>query len=258
MHAEASVIFDFEAAPKETVEECNLCGTVGGFLHEGFWDRYGFPQQCVRCPNCDLVFLSPRLTKEAYRDFYERAYRPLVSAYHGREITPGTLWLDQSHYAQKLGRFLLQRITSCRRVLDVGGSTGTVGKFIASAYRAVPTILDPNAKELAYADECEAILSPVESWDPKGRTWDLILLCQTVDHLTDIAGTLRKLRGCLAPGGHLFVDILDYDQTREIKVDHQFNLTRDTMEAYLAMTGWRPVLNADTANKHVAYLCEGV
>ena len=36
------------------------------------------------------------------------------------------------------------------------------------------------------------------------------MLCQTVDHLLDVAGTLRRVRELLTDDGVLFVDIVDF------------------------------------------------
>lgn len=242
---------------------CNLCGATEGFYREGFYDRYGFDQKCSRCLNCSLVFLNPRMTKGAYAEFYRTTYRPLVSAFHGWEINAQTIQVEQRVYAQALEHFLRaskafqwrngSHLRGVRTILDVGGSTGVVARHMARLFVAKATVLDPAPEELAQAKDLEVLPGFVEDYAFPAGAYDLALLCQTVDHLLDINGTLRKLHNC---SRFLFVDIVDYDRTREIKVDHPFNLTRETMEAFLSMTSWQIRHRADTANDHVAYLCE--
>src|SRR5687767_3369662 len=89
-----SLRFDYAAAAKESVPECNLCGSAHT-IEVARRDRYGFPAVLRVCARCGLGFLSPRLTASEYADFYERVYRPLVSAYHGRTIDSTTVQAEQ-------------------------------------------------------------------------------------------------------------------------------------------------------------------
>jgi SAM-dependent methyltransferase len=77
------------------------------------------------------------------------------------------------------------------------------------------------------------------------RRFDLILLCQTIDHLLDVRATLAAMRAWLAPGGVAFIDIIDVDLEAErlgaiervVKLDHAYYLTRETSHAYFASVG---------------------
>src|SRR6478672_8137131 len=77
--------YDYRARPKRQVEHCNLCGE-GIFVTLVHVDRYGYPATAQACRACGLSFLNPVMTGEAYGEFYQGVYRPLVSAYHGRLI----------------------------------------------------------------------------------------------------------------------------------------------------------------------------
>jgi hypothetical protein len=86
-----------------------------------------------------------------------------------------------------------------------------------------------------------------------------------VDHLLDVAGTLKKLRSVIAADGLLVIDIVDFRHAylknwsveAALKIDHPFSLTEDTMEALLARTGYEPIRKAYSADKHlVAYVCQ--
>ena len=56
----------------------------------------------------------------------------------------------------------------------------------------------------------ETITGLVEEHDFGSRRFDLVIICQTVDHLLDVGGTLRRVRELLSPTGLLFVDIVDF------------------------------------------------
>ena len=85
----AALEYDYSAQPKQTLTSCNLCGATE-FVILAHRDRYGYPAQAHACRTCGLVFLNPRMTAEAYGRFYNGVYRPLVSAFQGRQIDART------------------------------------------------------------------------------------------------------------------------------------------------------------------------
>jgi hypothetical protein len=242
-----SVGYDYEAAAKESIRECNLCGS-SQTSEVARRDRYGFEAVLRLCDRCGLGFLSPRLTRAEYGRFYEGVYRPLVSAHHGRRIDSNTVQVEQRAYAAELVGFLRSLLDPApRSVIDVGGSTGVVGGTLGESFGAKVTVLDPAPAELAVAEAngMETIAGFVEEFSPGRRTWELVLLCQTIDHLLDVRGALVSLAGMIAPGGHAFVDVLDVGLASRrsgsiegaVKIDHPFYLTRETARAYFDKTG---------------------
>src|SRR5262245_14310941 len=197
----AAVGYAYAVHDFELVEACNLCGSTE-FETLAERDRYGYPATFRICRRCGLGFLSPRLTAAEYGAFYERVYRPLVSAYHGRRIDAETVQVDQRGYAQELVALLRQTLPrSPATVLDVGGSTGIVAAAVRDAFGTQATVLDPAPDELAVAaaDGMETIAGFAEDFEPSSlgmsdRRWDLVLLCQTIDHLLDVRATLASLR----------------------------------------------------------------
>jgi len=248
----------------EHVLTCNLCGGTS-LVETARRDRYGYPATYRVCASCGLGFLSPRLTAAEYADFYARIYRPLVSAYHDRRIDAQTLQTEQRAYAAQLVELLRTALPEApRTVLDVGGSTGVVADAVRSAFGALATVLDPAPDELARAADAgmETVAGFAEDADLGGRTFDLVLLCQTIDHLLDVAATLRSLRRWVAPHGHAFVDVLDVDLMLRrggsietaVKVDHPFYLTRATALGYFAQVGLAPVAERLSDDGHWGFV----
>ena len=243
---------------------CNLCGGTR-LVEVARRDRYGYAQPFLVCARCGLGFLSPRLTAEEYGRFYESVYRPLVSAYHGRLIDAETVQAEQGDYARELAAYLEAAIPgSPQTVLDVGGSTGVVAAPIRDAFGASVTVLDPAPDELAVAAAAgmETIAGFAETADLGGRTFDLVLLCQTIDHLLDVRATLAALRAAVAEPGHVFVDVLDvlFMARRRgsiegaVKVDHPYYLTRATALAYFAQAGLAPVSERLSGDGHWGFV----
>lgn len=256
--------YDVAAREREAVTLCNLCGSTH-HVEVSRVDRYGYPQPLRVCARCGLGFLSPRLTAAEYADFYERVYRPLVSAYHGRLIDAETVQDEQREYAVEVVEFLRESLPSPpATVLDVGGSTGIVAGAVRDAFGSAATVLDPAPDELAVAEAAgmETIAGFAEDVDYGGRTFDLVLLCQTIDHLLDVGATLAAIRRALAPGGHAFVDVLDVGfMTRRrgsiegaVKVDHPYYLTRATALAYFRQAGLEPAAERMSHDGHWGFL----
>lgn len=261
----AALGYDYGRQATHWPSACNLCGARGRAVEAAERDRYGYPASFVVCQRCGLGYLCPRLSATQYTHFYSEIYRPLVSAYHGRRIDAETVQLDQRDYATGLAAFLLPLLPSTpRTILDVGGSTGVVSRILAAHLPARVTVLDPAPDELAVARAAgmETIAGLVEDFDPGERRWDLVLLCQTIDHLLDVRGTLAALRQMMAEGGRAFVDIVDVDVLlrrtgsikRVIKIDHPYYLTRPTAVALFALTGFTIVAERLTHDGHRGFV----
>ena len=262
----AALGFDYDAQPKARVKECNLCGGSGfvGLTHR---DRYGYGAQAVCCTSCGLVFLDPVMTEDAYGRFYQSTYRPLVSAYHGYLIDAQTIQEEQRAYAVERGD-LLDSVFAGRdynTLLDIGGSTGVVAHAFATRFNLRATVVDPAPLETAQAQALglETIEGLVERIDLGDRCFDVVMLCQTVDHLLDISETLGRVRELLAPEGTLFLDIVDFRAAylrswsieEAVKIDHPYYLTEATAAAYLRRAGFE-VIRTDYAadHLHVSYI----
>jgi SAM-dependent methyltransferase len=263
----AALEYDFGAQPRERLAQCNLCGgsRLVTVTHR---DRYGYPAPAAACTRCGLVFLNPRMTAAAYSRFYDGVYRPLVSAFHGRLIDAKSIQDEQRAYAVDRAEMIrpFLRGAGLQSMLDIGGSTGVVAGHFAQEFGLAGTLIDPAPLEVeeARAFGLETITGLVEEHDFGSRRFDLVIICQTVDHLLDVSGTLRRVRDLLTERGQLFVDIVDFraaylrnwsveDAT---KIDHPYYLTQNTMEAYLRRAGFS-VAAVDYAadHLHVSYLC---
>lgn len=262
----AALGYDYASQPHEAVTACNLCG-ASMFVVLSHRDRYGYAAQAHACGRCGLVFLNPRLTPHAYGRFYDGVYRPLVSAFHGRLIDAQTIQAEQREYAVERAELLRPFMGGAlKTMLDIGGSTGVVAHHLAREFGLRGTLIDPAPLEVEQARHLglETITGLVEEHDFAGTRFDAVVICQTVDHLLDVRGTLSRVRQLLTAGGILFVDIVDFRAAYlrnwsiedAVKIDHPYYLTDATMRAYLQVTGFE-VVRMDYAadHLHVSYIC---
>ena len=263
----AALGYAYGSQPKEAVTACNLCGG-SVFVVLTHRDRYGFPAEAHACTRCGLVFLNPRMTADAYGRFYDGVYRPLVSAFHGRLIDARTIQAEQRDYAAERAAFVQPFVAGrgLTSMLDIGGSTGVVAHHFAREFGLQGTLIDPAPLEVEQARHfgLETITGLVERHDFDGRRFDMVIVCQTVDHLLDVRGTLARVRQLLTEQGLLFIDIVDFRAAylrnasveAAVKIDHPYYLTEATMTAYLAAAGFE-IARADYAadHLHVGYVC---
>lgn len=257
----AAVDYSYAAQPKHAVTTCNLCGGRERITLTRR-DRYGYPAEAHGCRRCGLVFLNPVMTAEAYASFYARTYRPLVSAYHGRRIDAQTIQMEQREYAVELGNFVAPFLEgrSVKRMLDIGGSTGVVAHAWARRFGLEATVLDPAPLETAEAQALglETIEGLVERHDFGARRFDVVVLCQTIDHLLDVGGTLSRVRELIADDGLLFLDIVDFRAAyrrhwsveEAVKVDHPYYFVEFTAATFLARAGFE-ILRSNRAADHL-------
>lgn len=263
----AALDYDYAKRPKLTHTACNLCGGAQ-LATVARRDRYGYPATADGCRRCGLVFLNPMMTADAYAEFYRDVYRPLVSAYHGRLIDAETIQAEQREYAAERAEQLAPHLAArdARSLLDVGGSTGVVAHHLMGRFDLAATVIDPAPLEIDVARRLglRTVTGFVEDCDPGAERYDVITLCQTVDHLLDVALTLARIRSLLSDAGIFFVDIVDFREAcrrggsveSAVKIDHPYSLTEATLPAYLGRAGFE-ILAAERAGDglHVGYVC---
>jgi 2-polyprenyl-3-methyl-5-hydroxy-6-metoxy-1,4-benzoquinol methylase len=263
----AALGYDYAAQPSEAVAACNLCGATS-FVVLTHHDRYGYAAAAHACERCGLVFLNPRMTAGAYERFYDGVYRPLVSAFHGRRIDAGSIQAEQRQYALERAEFIRPFVQGRRlhTMLDIGGSTGVVAAHFAGEFDLHVTLIDPAPLEIDEARRLgvDTITGLVEHHDFGDRRFDIVIICQTVDHLLDVAGTLARVRRLLDDRGLLFIDIVDFRAAclrnwsveDAVKIDHPYYLTQQTMTSYLRRSGFEVLRTSFAADHlHVSYIC---
>lgn len=250
----------YEQAPKEAVSSCNLCGghVVRPWKQK---DRYGLNAPSVQCKACGLIFLSYRMTPQAYAEFYRDGhYRKLLGKYLQKPVTLQSIESDQTRYAERISEALAQFMDPYRGglLLDIGGSAGVVADRMAHDYNLDASVIEPSESEAGRAQDkgLTVYTMPTEQFSPNGTRYDVALLCRSVDHLLDIKGDLKRIRGWVRPGGLFFVDFV---ADPAIKIDHPYYLTLKTMGQYLIETGflikkWSPWLDS----RHISVVAEAV
>ncbi|MFN3324258.1 MAG: class I SAM-dependent methyltransferase [Bryobacteraceae bacterium] len=244
---------------------CNVCGSLENAVVSA-QDRYGLPLRTAICLNCGLIYLMDRFTDEGYSQFYEQGeYRNLLTLFSGAARDIAQIDADQHAYAKQLIRFLDGFICRgrARKLLDVGGSAGRIALALRNHFQMSAMVIDPAAKEIeaARAVGLKAVVGSIETWGTDDK-FDLILLCRSIEHLSDLTYSLRKIHALLEPGGLFYCDILDFIGLVRVtgpaetvtKVDHCFWLTQESAPAIFRSVGFEIVSCNMAFRQPVGYL----
>ena len=172
---------------------CMLCGRED---EEPLFTKDGF--QIVRCRGCGLVYVNPRLTVDA-----------LAALYHGQAISPTAYYVrterqDEKSFAARLR--LLERHHPPGSLLDLGCGTGAFSA-VARARGWQTTGLDVNAQSIARCHQrgLDAICDVFPSRALAGRSFDVIVMNDFIEHLPDSGAALSAAAELLGPSGVLFI-----------------------------------------------------
>ncbi len=221
--------YDYAARATRDVVTCNVCRQKNTYPIAQM-DRYGFAVTCLECKNCQTAWLTPRMSPADYQDFYSHWYRPLLSAWYGKEFSAESIETDQTLYARivcdSLSKWIIQK--NGGSLLDVGGSTGIMAQALADMFQLVPTVLDPCEAELARAKQrgFATIHGQIESTGIFEK-FDVITMMQTIEHLSDPRAVMLKLKCLLNPGGIIIFDCNQWQMQKTakpiemfVKIDH--------------------------------------
>lgn len=182
------------ATPVEYVMEsgsavCTLCGDPMRKL----WPSDG--HYYFSCPSCQLVRVAPVPTREALKDYYDRAYE-----------------VDREGYRRNLRRYgrrdleLLESLSGKGRMLEVGCSWG----YFLEAARGCGwqvqglELSNPAAKWAKERLGLEVGCGTIEAFPLREETvFDVVVAWHVIEHVQDPMSFLRIARDRLRPGGLL-------------------------------------------------------
>ncbi|MCH7564189.1 MAG: class I SAM-dependent methyltransferase [Gemmatimonadetes bacterium] len=244
------------SAAEQEIVDCNLCGSD---RHRPLYIIQG--SQVVRCTNCGLVFLNPRLVPSRLTAIYES------EGYYRRSQTeegPPRGYADYLSLRDHL-RFVADEVLrplkgmTPGKVLDVGCSMGIVlDRFREHGWQPYGVDVSPYATDHARRELGITVFTgTVEQVDLPSESLDLITMLLTVEHLSDPKSVLRDLNNVLKPGGVLVVGTHDIEgfwprivgpRWRHFEMpEHVYLFSRRTLTRMLAEVGLETFRVTETA-----------
>ena len=205
----------------------------------------------VVCRRCGLVYMNPRPTAEAYRQFHVedflRERHGLVSA---EQVAPKVKGSDLKMKSEVAG-FMAGNLKPDARVLDVGCGFGTLLHILKSKYHAqVQGIelarVDVEAAKAFYGLELFAGSLKEFFLKYPDQKFDCIVLHHTFEHMSEPRVELKTMRGMLAPRGILYIgvpNVMNLKKRPEIffQMGHPYSYSPCTLQKILSLEGFEIV-----------------
>jgi SAM-dependent methyltransferase len=181
---------------------CCVCRSDAGsvqFTKDGF--------RFVRCDECGLLYVNPRLNDEETRKLYSEGGRGHFQFHHF--YLPSAAYRQQKLYPRRLDA-IEARLQGVGRLLDVGSSTG---HFLQCAQGRGWECHGVELAEYAarYAQDVLGLASVrcvdllTCTVDDFGGPVDAVTLWDVIEHVTDPEALMAKVLGLLRPGGMVFL-----------------------------------------------------
>jgi len=233
---------------RECVSECNVCGSPKNVIIAER-DRYGLPLRTALCAGCGLIYLVDRLSAAGYATFYQAGiYRDISSEFLGVRHSIAQIQSNQADYARRLVATLrgFLQVRPGASLIDIGGSAGVVALEFKREFGMRPVVLEPSDEEAAAARRAgvETVNGSIEDWSAE-KKFDVVLLCRSIEHFSDLKTALTNIRRLLAPDGLFYCDIADFMELCRLtgapeavaKIDHCYWLSHDTAPAIFSSAG---------------------
>lgn len=177
--------------------------------------RAVFGNVCLHsCNRCGLVQVVPPPASEALTAYYISDYRS--GGYHGSDVADVSQFpKDNLFYfnrGQSIADLLLPYVQKENpQILDIGAGYGHILYALGQRYP------DSTRMAIEFSDVCarhlkslgvEVFTKPVEEVLPRmERRFDLVVMSHVLEHLLDPRRVLQLIKGSLAPGGTLYVEV---------------------------------------------------
>lgn len=243
---------------------CDLCGSsdsktlyekTNHWVNMGSWvirdsDNTVIHNTNVYCQNCGLIYINPRMSDEELAKFYEEDYRKTESGTElKQDISDQEIYLGvyNALYAKK---FVAKHLT-CEegaKALDIGCHTGSLLAQLRKLGFA-PYGIEPDSRAVFYPNKLYGLTDifngPIEAYDNSFGEFDLITICDCLEHVTSVTKVLQKLRSMLKPDGRLMIAIPAWEYpsvsvSAFLSSAHTYTFSPETITAYLHKTGFVP------------------
>ena len=212
-------------------------------------DRYGLYLPVVICQNCGLVQVNPRLTQEAYDQFYKIEYQKLNKGrvdigdwFFQFEYLRGKRIYD--YFAKTLGQEIANLF-----VVEVGcGLGGILQLFREKGNEVYGVDLDPQVVELGrtnYALNIE--IGTLDKVVKLGKSPDIVIYAHVLEHILDPVAELMKLKTCMANASLAYIEVpgimdkgnyQDFDFHRFLQLPHVYYFSLTTLKNILRKAGY--------------------
>lgn len=202
----------------------------------------------VRCLNCSLIYVNPRLKADAYLETYK-------SQNYGHIISE----LALASHDYRVSRFGLERIKKIeeyfffdlpKTLLDIGSASGFfLEAAMQKGWRATGIELSPIAVQFSRRKGLDVHDTTLESTDFGNNKFSVITMFDVLEHLPNIQETIERIKGLLNHGGLLYIYVPNWNSASRLLMQdnahfiwpthHVTYFTPITLTHFLEKNGFR-------------------
>tara|TARA_Y100000310_G_C20673167_1_gene811403 strand:- start:1556 stop:2458 length:903 start_codon:yes stop_codon:yes gene_type:complete len=193
----------------------------------------------VKCNNCDLIYVNPRLKAEKIVHGYsEGADESFVSQVKGRETT------------SVAGLKFIEKFAKPGKILDIGTASASFLHVAKNRGWQVYGV-EPNKWLCNWAQKNYGLyIQPgtIDSLNYPDNFFDVITLWDVLEHVPNPTEVLKKCHRLIKPGGYIYLNYPDYESyaSKIMKSKwifllsvHIYYFTRETIAKTLEKTGFQ-------------------
>jgi 2-polyprenyl-3-methyl-5-hydroxy-6-metoxy-1,4-benzoquinol methylase len=159
----------------------------------------------VRCPTCEVIYLDPRPSDA----MIERLYPDSYHAFSFTDDEFGVVYRIRARLEARRVLAACRGVPDDARIIDVGCGDGfhlgLLREFGGDGWRLEGVDLDERAVNTARARGLEVHHGELAALGLDSGAYDVALLIQTIEHLTDPVSMLETIKRLLKPGGRVLV-----------------------------------------------------
>ncbi|MFX1383815.1 MAG: class I SAM-dependent methyltransferase [Promethearchaeota archaeon] len=230
--------------------KCYLCGKQQLNVIR-YRVRHDISRKVIECQNCGLNYLFPK--KENLKEFYRKNYREKYTPKINGIVDCRTMFNIYLPFQQYRLNELKDILNSDMKILDVGCSTGHL-LYTLKDYVQECVGIEYNIQDAAFTEKelgFKTYTTSIKETDLPLEYFDLITICQVLEHLQDPIEFVKIYRDYLKDDGYIFVEV---PNVRDILLSgynvqsyhdfwyrepHLFNFSPKTLKICLEKAGFK-------------------
>lgn len=191
----------------------------------------------VRCLHCSTLRINPYMSEDSVTFYYKEIYGRVKR----KHISPEDLYNAQKNKksASALFHKLSKYFKPSDKILDFGsGPGGRLDEFKQQGFINLH-IFDYDEKYMAYG------LNQGFKSHNKEQKYNLIIISHVVEHINDPVKTLKELASNLADGGHIYIEVPMYENTKHLLGDfhlaHKYYFTNMSLTLLANISGFKKI-----------------
>lgn len=240
---------------------CNLCGsgsTAKYMSIDGF--------KIVKCKNCSLIYVNPRLKPKSLHKIYDRkyyknsAFKGDKSALYGYDEYLKEKDLIVATFKKRLEQ--IEKFSKPGKLLDIGCAFGFFLE-LAKKHKWLAQGIEISQAGYNYAKnnlKLNVTNKPLEEANFKSSSFDVVTIFDVIEHIPNPQKTVKEIRRILKPNGLIVVTTPDigslaakilgknWEEVKRVR-EHIYFFSRNTLRKMLEANGFK-ILRTETAGRY--------